>query len=78
MPSSLPTEEEITQEYRGLVSAISHRMIQNPEMAKDAAQKAWMEILKSCAESKKPIRQSYYSGKIIPGSGSKLESSSSL
>ena len=42
-----PTKEEITEEYRGLVSAISHRMIQNPEMAKDAAQEAWMEILKS-------------------------------
>jgi RNA polymerase sigma factor (sigma-70 family) len=42
-----PDQEEITREYRGLVVAISHRMIQNPEMAKDAAQEAWMEILKS-------------------------------
>ena len=47
MQSAFPTKEEITKEYRGLVSAISHRMIQNPEMAKDAAQEAWMEILKS-------------------------------
>jgi RNA polymerase sigma-70 factor (ECF subfamily) len=47
MQTTLPAEEEITKEYRGLVSAISHRMIQNPEMAKDAAQEAWMEILKS-------------------------------
>ena len=30
-----------------MVSAISHRMIQNPELAKDAVQEAWMEILKS-------------------------------
>ena len=43
----VPNEMEITTEYRGLVSALSHRMIQNPEMAKDAAQEAWMEILKS-------------------------------
>ncbi len=42
-----PNQEEITREYRGLVAAISHRMIQNPEMAKDAAQEAWMEVLKS-------------------------------
>ncbi len=41
------TKEEITKEYRGLVSTVSHRMIQNPEIAKDAAQEAWMEILKS-------------------------------
>ncbi len=41
------TKEEITKEYRGLVSAVSHRMIQDPEIAKDAAQEAWMEILKS-------------------------------
>ncbi len=47
MQTACPTKEEITKEYRGLVSAISHRMIQNPEMAKDAAQEAWMEILKS-------------------------------
>jgi len=45
--TAFPTKEEITKEYRGLVSAISHRMIQNPEIAKDAAHKAWMEILKS-------------------------------
>jgi RNA polymerase sigma-70 factor (ECF subfamily) len=47
MQSTYPTKDEITREYRGLVSAISHRMIQNPEMAKDAAQEAWMAILKS-------------------------------
>ncbi len=47
MRTTFPTKEEITEEYRGLVSAVSHRMIQNPEMAKDAAQEAWMEILKS-------------------------------
>jgi RNA polymerase sigma-70 factor (ECF subfamily) len=41
------TKEEITKEYRGLVSAVSHRMIQDPEIARDAAQEAWMEILKS-------------------------------
>ena len=47
MHTSFPTKEEITKEYRGLVSAVSHRIIQNPEIAKDAAQEAWMEILKS-------------------------------
>jgi RNA polymerase sigma-70 factor (ECF subfamily) len=47
MPDSIPTKKEITQEYRGLVSAISHRMIKNPEAAKDAVQETWMEILKS-------------------------------
>jgi len=47
MQSTFPSKEEINKEYRGLVSAISHRMIQNPETAKDAAQEAWMEILKS-------------------------------
>jgi len=47
MQTALPTKEEITKECRGLVSALSHRMIQNPEIAKDAAQEAWMEILKS-------------------------------
>lgn len=47
MLSSIPSTEHITREYGGLVSAISYRMIQNPEMAKDAAQEAWMEILKS-------------------------------
>jgi len=47
MHTASPTKEEITNEYRGLVSAVSHRMIQNPEIAKDAAQEAWIEILKS-------------------------------
>ena len=47
MSLTFPVKEEITKEYRGLVSSISHRMIQNPEVAKDAAQEAWMEILKS-------------------------------
>ncbi len=47
MQTAFPTKEEITKEYSGLVSVISHRMIQNPEIAKDAAQEAWMEILKS-------------------------------
>ena len=42
-----PSPEEIAEEYRGLVSALSYRMIQNPEAAKDAAQEAWTEILKS-------------------------------
>ncbi len=45
MQTAFPTKEEITKEYRGLVSAVSHRMIQDPEIAKDAAQEAWMEIL---------------------------------
>jgi RNA polymerase sigma-70 factor (ECF subfamily) len=47
MKNGFLTKDEITKEYRGLVSAISHRMIQNPEAAKDAAQEAWIEILKN-------------------------------
>lgn len=42
-----PSKEDIAHEYRTLVSAISHRMIQNSEQAKDASQEAWIEILKS-------------------------------
>ncbi len=52
MQKALSTKEEITKEYRALVSAISNRMIQNPEIAKDAAQEAWMEILKSLSTFK--------------------------
>ncbi len=40
MQTGFPTKEKITKEYRELGSAISHRMIQNPEAAKDAAQEA--------------------------------------
>lgn len=43
MQTAFPTKEEITKEYRGLVSAISYRMIQNPEIAKDAAHKIGLE-----------------------------------
>jgi RNA polymerase sigma-70 factor (ECF subfamily) len=47
MQTVAPTKEEITQEYKGLVTAVCHRMIQNPEIAEDATQEVWMEILKS-------------------------------
>ena len=47
MHAEYPNTAEIIKEYKGLVFAISHRMIQDPESAKDAAQESWMEILKS-------------------------------
>jgi RNA polymerase sigma-70 factor (ECF subfamily) len=36
---------EIAKEYGGLVTALSLRMIQDGELAKDAAQEAWAEII---------------------------------
>lgn len=39
--------KEIVAQYGGMVSAIAHRMIQNKEIAKEAAQEVWYEIIKS-------------------------------
>lgn len=38
--------ENIIKVYSAMISSICHRMIQNPEDAKDAAQEAWINILK--------------------------------
>ncbi|MFC2141844.1 hypothetical protein ACFLR7_02805 [Acidobacteriota bacterium] len=82
MQTAIPTNEEITREYRGLVSAVSHRMIQNPEMAKDGSERyphnyklfnlcrmKTVGVEKWAEEEAKLIRQRYYLGKFIPGSG---------
>ncbi len=54
MPSSTvsvspgaPRAEEIARAYGPLVSSICRRMLRDPEAARDAAQEAWVEILKS-------------------------------
>lgn len=39
--------KEVIEQYGSLVSAISHRMILNKEIAKEAIQEAWYEIIKS-------------------------------
>lgn len=39
--------ETIIEQYGTMVSAIAHRMIQNKEVAKEAAQEVWFEIIKS-------------------------------
>lgn len=41
------TLEEIAEEYGGFVSALCMRMIRNKDAARDAAQHAWIEIVKS-------------------------------
>jgi len=43
----LPPPPEIIRQYGPLVSSIARRMIANPVLAEDAAQNAWLEILKS-------------------------------
>ena len=42
-----PNLNDIVKQYGTLVSSISHRMIQNKEVAKEAVQEAWYEIIKS-------------------------------
>lgn len=42
-----PNLKEIAEQYGAMVSSISHRMIQNKEIAKEAAQEVWYEIIKS-------------------------------
>ena len=39
--------ETIIEQYGTMVSAIAHRMIQNKEIAKEAAQEVWFEIIKN-------------------------------
>ena len=41
-----PNLKEIAEQYGAMVSSISHRMIQNKEIAKEAAQEVWYEIIK--------------------------------
>ena len=42
-----PDLKEIVEQYGVMVSSIAHRMIQNKEIAKEAAQEVWYEIIKS-------------------------------
>lgn len=42
-----PNLNDIVKQYGTLVSSISHRMIQNKEVAKEAVQEAWYEIIKA-------------------------------
>ncbi|NPV91787.1 MAG: sigma-70 family RNA polymerase sigma factor [Firmicutes bacterium] len=44
---SKPAIEEVVSTYRGLVSSICRRMIQNPEAVKDAEQEVWLEVVRS-------------------------------
>lgn len=44
---ALPTPEDIVAAYGRLVSSLCHRMIQDHETAKDAAQEVWLEVIKS-------------------------------
>lgn len=45
--SGAPRAEEIARSYGPLVSSICRRMLRDPEAARDAAQEAWVQILKS-------------------------------
>lgn len=42
-----PDLKEIIELYGSMISTIAHRMIQNNEIAKEAAQEVWYEVLKS-------------------------------
>lgn len=42
-----PDLKEIIEKYGTLVSSLSHRMIQNKEIAREAAQETWFEIIRS-------------------------------
>jgi len=46
----------IVENYSSLVTGISHRMIEDREVAKDAAQEAWIEIIKSLPKFKEKSR----------------------
>jgi RNA polymerase sigma factor (sigma-70 family) len=39
--------EKLVEQFGTMVSGISHRMIQNNELAKEAAQEVWYEVIKS-------------------------------
>ena len=43
----LPDLDQIALEYGQMVSAICTRMIQNPDIAEEAAQETWLEIIRS-------------------------------
>jgi RNA polymerase sigma factor (sigma-70 family) len=42
-----PTPDGLYLQFAGTISRLSRRMIRNPETARDAAQEAWYEILRS-------------------------------
>lgn len=42
-----PNLKEIVEQYGTFVSSMAHRMISNKEVAKEAAQEAWYEIIRS-------------------------------
>lgn len=42
-----PNLKEIAEQYGTFVSSMAHRMISNKEVAKEAAQEAWYEIIRS-------------------------------
>ncbi len=46
------SEEELIEKYGPMISKLSYRMIQNESIAKEAAQEAWLEILKSLSSFK--------------------------
>ncbi len=50
----------IVENYGNLVTGISHRMIENRELAKEAAQEAWIEIIKSLHRLKGESQLSTY------------------
>ena len=39
--------EKLVEKFGTMVSSISHRMIQNNELAKEATQEVWFEVIKS-------------------------------
>ena len=47
-----PDLEKIVEQYGTMISSISHRMIQNKEVAKEAAQEVWYEIIRSIGSCK--------------------------
>ena len=51
--------EDIVEHYGTMVATIAHRMIQNREIAKEAAQEVWYEVFKSnsgpCRKSNIPV-----------------------
>lgn len=42
-----PDSKGIIEQYGSMISSLSHRMIQNKDIAQEAAQETWYEILKS-------------------------------
>lgn len=42
----------LVKEYGNMISMIAHRMIQNKEIAREAAQEVWYELCKSISSFK--------------------------